>query len=194
MACNAGKAVEIPEGVTEIKDKVFYNCNEIQEVVLPGTLEKIGKSAFAMCADIKKMELPDSLRYIDETAFSGCWWLMELTFGTKVEYIANGAFMGCGNLKVVTFLNPETVIADFSQTTDMASARRTVTTKYDAFHLSGVETVKCYMGSTAYDYFADKNIVLIIKIETDGNIVKTDSISYIKNDRTLVPMRAIFEK
>lgn len=193
MACNVGETVVIGEGVTEIKDKVFYNCKEIHEVVLPKTLEKIGKSAFALCVDIKRMELPDGLRYIDEMAFSGCWWLTELKFGTKLGYIANGAFMNCDNVKEVTFLNPDTEIATFSQTTDMTSAKRPVTTKYDAFHSDDIETVNCYVGSTAYNYFKDKNIVPIIKILVDGELVKTDSVPYIKNDRTLVPLRAIFE-
>lgn len=168
MACSVGANVEIPQGVTEIADKVFYKYGEIQKLVLPEGLEKIGKSAFAMCADIKEMELPDSIRYIDEYAFSGCWWLKDVTIGTKAEYIGNGAFMGCGNLTRVTFLNHDTTIAPYSKTVDMSSARRTEEVKYDAFHLAGVKTVYGYKGSTAEVTFGGK--CNFIAIDTDKGI------------------------
>ena len=51
----------IPEGVTELGDKVFYNCQSLTDVKLPETLTTIGDSVFVDCKALAEITFPDSL-------------------------------------------------------------------------------------------------------------------------------------
>ena len=53
----AGTAVIIPDGLTVIGDKAFYNC-DMSAITLPGTMESIGRNAFAACSSLKEAEIP----------------------------------------------------------------------------------------------------------------------------------------
>ena len=47
LICPPAKiAADVPEGVTEIGQRAFYNCFNLQEVILPEGLISIGKNAF----------------------------------------------------------------------------------------------------------------------------------------------------
>ncbi len=201
MARNTGKKAEIPEGVKEIAANAFFNNKDIEVLGLPSTLERIGASAFAGCVDLKKIKLPDGLKYIEYGAFTGCWWLTEMTFGTKLEYIDEYAFFRCSNLSDITFLNPETKIAEPYIVIDETAIKNRKRIYYGAFYDADIERVYGYMGSTAkvffenvdFRFYSNPEFVPIIMVRMNGDTVMTDSPSYIKNNRTMVPMRAIFE-
>jgi len=49
----------IPEGVIEISDYAFYNCNSITSVTIPQSVKKIGAEAFYECRNLKKVYITD---------------------------------------------------------------------------------------------------------------------------------------
>jgi len=50
----------IPEGVTEIKDYVFYNCTSLKSVEIPDSVTSIGRSAFEDCTSLTSIIFDDT--------------------------------------------------------------------------------------------------------------------------------------
>ena len=51
--------VTVPDGVTVIGERAFYNCRSLQKITLPEGLTSIGSGAFA-CTDVRSVMLPSS--------------------------------------------------------------------------------------------------------------------------------------
>lgn len=65
-------SVEIPDSVTVIDNKAFYECTELETVKISENLKTIGESAFINCKNLKSIRLPASLETIGPAAFYGC--------------------------------------------------------------------------------------------------------------------------
>ena len=65
----AGGDVVIPEGVTSIGDRAFWNCSNLTELVLPEGVKDIGDYAFGG-SGISTITLPESLENVTENCFS----------------------------------------------------------------------------------------------------------------------------
>ncbi len=61
----------IPDGVTKIKDYVFYYYNKLVHVTIPNSVTSIGKNAFKYCSSLKSIEIPNSVTSIGKYAFNG---------------------------------------------------------------------------------------------------------------------------
>lgn len=48
--------LNLPEGVTEIKQNAFYNCESLTKVIFPSTLTQIASSAFSGCKNVTEIE------------------------------------------------------------------------------------------------------------------------------------------
>lgn len=73
VGCNGLKylrEVKLPEGVTQIGEKAFYQCTALESVKLPSTLESIGRSSFSDCYSLFEIQLPSSTKRIENEAFS----------------------------------------------------------------------------------------------------------------------------
>ena len=68
---NSGiESITIPEGITEIKGRLFYGCSNLTRVVLPTGVTTIGYEAFSH-SGIESIEVPSSVTEIKDYAFSG---------------------------------------------------------------------------------------------------------------------------
>ncbi len=65
-------SVEIPDTVTEIEQKAFYQCKKLESVKLGKNVKSIGESAFINCESLKSINLPATLEKINGAAFYGC--------------------------------------------------------------------------------------------------------------------------
>ncbi len=119
---------EIPNGITEIGYKAFYNCTELKSISMPDTvktidtlafgyckklhtinlsnnLEKIGYRAFGNCESLIQMDLPDTLKVIESSAFADCTSLTSIVFPDNLEVIENGICCNCSSLLDIKMSN-----------------------------------------------------------------------------------------
>ncbi|MGI6721642.1 MAG: leucine-rich repeat protein [Anaerovoracaceae bacterium] len=51
--------IRIPDGVTEIANRAFYNCRAIREVTIPDSVKTIRSEAFMLCANLEPLVFSD---------------------------------------------------------------------------------------------------------------------------------------
>lgn len=83
----------IPEGVRQIGNNGFLNCNNLcGSLTLPSTLKHIGANAFRFTFLQGELTLPESVTFIGETAFTGTRFTGSLSLPENLTYIGNTAF------------------------------------------------------------------------------------------------------
>lgn len=87
--CESLKGIEIPAGIKEIPNMIFFGCSELSEVVFHDGLEVIGASAFASCRKLKKVSLPETVKRIKRWAIP---YVDELHLASNV--IPDGLVLG----------------------------------------------------------------------------------------------------
>lgn len=95
------KRVRLPEGLTELPSRTFWDCKNLTEVLLPSSMQIIGDAAFGG-SGIASVVLPQGLTDIDSSAFANCKNLKEITLPAALTTIGSSAFGGSG-LTSVTF-------------------------------------------------------------------------------------------
>ena len=107
------KELIIPEGVTEIKERAFYQYYGLINVQLPNTLITINDNAFSRCSNLRRVTLPESVTAVKSSflggTFSECKQLIEVDFSkTKIEVIGESMFWRCKKLQKVKL--PDTIV------------------------------------------------------------------------------------
>ena len=87
--CERLKCIEIPAGIKENPNMMFFGCRELSEVVFHNGLEVIGTSAFASCRNLEKINLPKTVKRIERWAMP---YVDELHLASNV--IPNGLVLG----------------------------------------------------------------------------------------------------
>lgn len=83
--------IEIPDGITSIKEKAFEDKEQILSVLFPDSLLSIGSCAFSGCTNITDIQLNEGLTSIDWDAFRGTG-LSRVFIPYTVEQIGPSAF------------------------------------------------------------------------------------------------------
>ena len=147
--------IVLPKGVTEIKDKAFYNASQLKIVYLPNTVETIGNSAFENCTRLKTMDISYPVKSIGSSAFRRCTNLASVILPDTLETIGADCFNGCSSLTGIVI--PESVtdlgigaLAYCAKLTDVYVWYANI--GYNAF--KGTTNVNVYTmaGSNAYEY------------------------------------------
>lgn len=121
---NSGlKQITIPEGITELGSRLFYECTKLSEVDLPSTLNSIGEDVFYHCIALKAIELPSRLQKmgacfqqsgiesiklpvkiigVPDYCFSGCKSLVTVELSTYTNRLGHSAFSGCSSLTSIS--------------------------------------------------------------------------------------------
>ena len=94
--------LEIPNTVTSIKDRAFYNCTSIVSVKIPHSVQSIGICAFADCSPLKSVSIPSTVTYLGGGCFSGCSSLESISIPSSVTNLGNWCFSGCTSLKTIS--------------------------------------------------------------------------------------------
>ena len=92
----------VPQGVTEIGKKAFYNCSNLTEIVLPDGLKIIGNNAFYHCDKLISINLPDTLEEIGKGVFSRCESIDNIIIPHKISHVSYEMFSSCDRLKTIT--------------------------------------------------------------------------------------------
>lgn len=177
----AGDMVLEYEYITQIP---WYNLRtEIDTIVVGEGITSIGEGAFTAFRRLKEVSLPETLSVIGASAFLSCEGLENITLPDRVIKIEGGAFVGCENLKVISIPGNTYKISE------------------DAFYNCFDLTIQGISGSYAEKFANEAGIPFRNERALPKDIFVTvnhvpvwfDQPPTIVNDRTLVPLRAIFE-
>ena len=104
--CTNLKEAVINANITELKDKMFFNCTSLSKVTLPKTLEVISTDVFTNTA-IEVIDLPKSVKSF-HMGFNNCESLKQLNIDSESPYfyIDNSIVYSKSSLNIV-FVNPE---------------------------------------------------------------------------------------
>ncbi|MEX1307191.1 MAG: leucine-rich repeat domain-containing protein, partial [Eubacteriales bacterium] len=90
--------VNVPEGVTAIGEKAFYQNTSITEVKLPETLTYISTSAFQGCTSLQTINFPVGMIEIQNAAFKNCTSLQSAQFPRGLSSLGAQSFYNCTGL------------------------------------------------------------------------------------------------
>ena len=65
-------AFVIPDGVTSIGYRSFFDCTNLTSITIPDSVTSIGETAFAGCYSLTSIIIPKNVTSIGRMAFSGC--------------------------------------------------------------------------------------------------------------------------
>ena len=93
------QSITIPQSVTHIGTKSFYQCDNLQSIVIPDNVIEMCESAFEECKQLQKVSLGNGLTIVPENAFKNCTGLKTLTLGNGVKTLKANAFYGAEGLE-----------------------------------------------------------------------------------------------
>lgn len=94
-------SVYIPEGIKNIGNDAFGECDSIVSISLPGTVKNIEKS-FRKMKRLKAVKISPEIKNISNTTFVDCISLTYIYIPEGIERIERDAFGRCSNLKNVS--------------------------------------------------------------------------------------------
>jgi uncharacterized repeat protein (TIGR02543 family) len=86
----------IPDTVTTLSYRAFYNLGNMESVVLGSGITTIGQYVFYYCTRLESVTLPDNLKEIPYHMFAGCGSLTSITLPSELETIGTRAFLNSG--------------------------------------------------------------------------------------------------
>lgn len=97
------KSLTIAEGATSIGYYAFSECSAMEAAALPDTLTEIDSKAFYNCKALAEIDLSKAeITYIGSNAFYNCMTLAEIDLSrAEMTWIYGGTFSGCSNLETV---------------------------------------------------------------------------------------------
>lgn len=93
--------IEIPQGVTKIYEKVFWDNETIETVIIPSSVREIGSQAFGGCKNLKEVTINEGVVTIERAAFGTCISLKEIRIPDSVEMIGLGVITNCESLEEI---------------------------------------------------------------------------------------------
>ncbi len=98
----------LPEGLQNIPDGTFYDCDSLNSINLPQGIKSIGRYAFCR-SGLKAIDIPAGVNSIGSYAFYGCS-LSSIKLPTGIKTIEAYTFMSCDALTGITFPDALTTI------------------------------------------------------------------------------------
>ena len=91
--CSSLTSVTIPYGVTMIDSHAFFKCTGLTNVSIPNSVITIGTSAFSHCESLTAIEIPDSVTELEKCAFSTCSNLTRISLPSNISIVGTHAGM-----------------------------------------------------------------------------------------------------
>ncbi|WP_455558406.1 leucine-rich repeat protein [Agathobaculum hominis] len=152
------QTVVVEEGVTELSDFMFADCDKLTQVSLPSTLEKINWAAFKKSSGDSKIgmiEIPASVTKIEDDAFSNACDSFILRGKPEIEAVHEG-YPASGGYSPIQAIDGTAVLYAAS----MEDAQRVLDTYKAAFRSAGYPDGTNYSIPAARSLPDVKNITL----------------------------------
>ena len=100
---NKIKSIILPETITTICDKAFFECENLADIFIPDSVVSIGKEAYAYCKKLKNIILPQCLSSIASDSFAGCENMEEITMrkGNRFYYTENNGLIETSTRRLI---------------------------------------------------------------------------------------------
>ena len=105
---NGKGVITFSNDLSEISEKMFYNCTALSSVTLPKSIRTIGRYAFQGCTKLSSVTMQDGVTSIRNYAFKSCA-ITEITLPNTLTSIDNQAFASC-KLTTITIPNSVTTL------------------------------------------------------------------------------------
>ena len=106
--------VVIPNTVTSIGNRAFYNCCSMSSVYIPDSVTSIGEYSFSECWNLKNFTVPNSVKSFGDGAFQGCESLTTFTVPNNITSIGKSLFSGCKSLVEIVIPSSVTTIEEMA--------------------------------------------------------------------------------
>ena len=103
--CSALKSVNIPDGVTKLDDYAFAECQTLPSISLPGSISVMGNYVFQNCKNLASITFEEEFYEIPSCTCYGCTGLKNIVFADSVKTVGSSAFYGCIGLKSLALGN-----------------------------------------------------------------------------------------
>ena len=148
--------ISIPNSVTIIRAKAFYNCRALQSISIPNSVTGIGDNAFLNCYTLQSISIPNGVTSIWNSTLYNCYALQSISIHNSVTAIWDNTFYNCFALQSISIPNSVTNIGTnafglcFSSEYDFSKFSRVPTLGTDAF--KGIlSSTKILVPSSLYD-------------------------------------------
>jgi|GEM_PF-6815850 hypothetical protein len=100
---DAIREITLPEGLLEVGQSCFEDCDLLEKAILPRSLEEISYQMFAYCPNLTEVLIPynSEIKSIGGFAFDGCRKLASFNISEKVVEIGQGPWRGCTSLEQI---------------------------------------------------------------------------------------------
>ena len=112
--CDIMISASIPDSVKSINTAAFLMCESAEEIVIPESVTAIGDYAFSECYELTNLTIPDGIKGIGESAFYMCESVEEIVIPKSINKVPVSAFGCCENLISVTIPDSIKIIDEFA--------------------------------------------------------------------------------
>lgn len=103
----------IPQSVTIIKERAFYECEHLTSISMDDNVEVIERFAFSYMTNLETVKLSNNLKILTELLFDNCKSLTSIIIPSSVEEIETRAFNWCISLESIIIPSAVTNIGKY---------------------------------------------------------------------------------